>query len=76
MPRETKDDTERQRPSAEIPVVPEGYTAGIGPDGKKYIVPQFMVPALDQAFDSYRKQMDMKVFEESAQVSIALAHYS
>ncbi|KAF8182688.1 hypothetical protein BJ912DRAFT_928437 [Pholiota molesta] len=41
--------------------VPDGYTIGIGPNGQHYIVPQFMVTALDNAFESYRVKSDLKV---------------
>jgi len=33
--------------------IPDGYTVGTRPDGQKYLVPQYMVPALDHAFASY-----------------------
>ncbi|KAF8811076.1 hypothetical protein BYT27DRAFT_7018481, partial [Phlegmacium glaucopus] len=40
--------------------IPEGYVVIIGPDEERYVVPQFMVPALHQMFDGYRKKADLE----------------
>ncbi|KAF8953123.1 hypothetical protein BDZ97DRAFT_1929973 [Flammula alnicola] len=39
--------------------IPEGFTIGTGPDGQQYLVPQYMVPALDHAFASYQSKADL-----------------
>jgi hypothetical protein len=54
--------------------VPDGYTIGIGPNGQHYIVPQFMVTALDNAFESYRVKSDLKVANFQGEVSSSIAY--
>jgi hypothetical protein len=49
--------------------IPEGYVVIIGPDEERYVVPQFMVPALHQMFDGYRKKADLEVFKCPGSVS-------
>ncbi|KAF8959893.1 hypothetical protein BDZ97DRAFT_2077742 [Flammula alnicola] len=41
--------------------IPEGFTIGTGPDGQQYLVPQYMVPALDHAFALYQSKADLGV---------------
>ena len=52
--------------------IPDGFTTRIGPDGQHYLVPQYMVPALDQAFESYRKKAELRVDNQPAGVSDVL----
>src|ERR1700761_4089029 len=52
--------------------IPDGFTTRIGPDGQHYLVPQYMVPALDQAFESYQKKAELRVDNQPAGVSDVL----
>ncbi|KAF8802329.1 hypothetical protein BYT27DRAFT_7215423 [Phlegmacium glaucopus] len=57
--------------------IPEGYVLIIGPDDKEYVVPEFMVPALHQMFDGYRKKVDLDVFRGAGSCpSEAWVHYA
>lgn len=49
--------------------LPEGYLAITGPDDEEYVVPDFMVPALHQMFDGYRKKLDLHAFRRAGAVS-------
>ena len=49
--------------------VPHGFTIGTTSDGKEYLVPSHMVPALDQAFASYHTKIKMGVATSSGGVS-------
>ena len=57
------------KPTTKIQNIPDGFTVGISPDGKQYLVPQYMVPALDQAFASYRSKEDLGVVNAPGGVS-------
>ncbi|KAF8809687.1 hypothetical protein BYT27DRAFT_7254402 [Phlegmacium glaucopus] len=48
--------------------IPDRYVVIIGPGKQCYVVPQFMVPALHQMFDGYRKKQDMEVFRAAGSV--------
>jgi hypothetical protein len=50
-------------------IIPEGYIVIVGSDGEKYVVPEFMVPAFHQMFDSYRKKLDIDAFRRAGAVS-------
>ena len=50
--------------------IPEGYVTVTAPDGKNYIVPEFMVPTLHQSFEGYRKKVDLGVNNAAGSVSI------
>ena len=49
--------------------IPDGFTTGIRPDSQHYLVPQYMVPAMDQAFESYQKKAELRVDNQPAEVS-------
>jgi len=59
----------QRQSSTKISDIPEGFTTGIGPDGQHYLVPEYMVPALDQAFVSYRKKTELGACNAPAAVS-------
>ena len=63
--------TQQTQPSTSTTItpIPDGFTIGTGPDGKKYLVPQFMVPALDQAFAAYQTKLELGVSKEQGGVS-------
>ena len=50
--------------------IPDGFILVVGPDGKKYIVPEFMVTALDQDYHSDKKKEELKSFSAAGTVSI------
>jgi hypothetical protein len=56
--------------------IPEGFLEVIGPDEKKYIVPEFMVPALDQAILANQKKVEKKAFEARGAVSLSIHLFS
>ncbi|KAM6490266.1 hypothetical protein JOM56_014243 [Amanita muscaria] len=41
--------------------LPEGYVCVTSNDGQQYIVPNYLVPATHQAFEAYRKKVEMEV---------------
>jgi hypothetical protein len=54
-------------PSAAIPA---GFPPIIGPDGQQCIVPEYLIPATHQAFDAYRKRVELDVNNEQGGVCI------
>ena len=62
----------KNKSSTTISDIPDGFTTGIGPDGQHYLVPQYMVPAMDQAFESYQKKAELRVDNQPAGVSDVL----
>ena len=50
--------------------VPQGYVVVIGPDGQRYLVPEFMVPTLHQTFEGYCKKRDLGIFKAAGSVSV------
>jgi hypothetical protein len=44
--------------------IPEGYVTVAGPDGKDYLVPEFMVPTLHQSFEAYRKKVSFEAYRK------------
>jgi len=49
--------------------VPDGMTTRLGPGDKPYLVPQYLVPAMDQAFASFHQKGYVGVLEAKPQVS-------
>ena len=62
----------KNKSSTMISDIPDGFTTRSGPDGQHYLVPQYMVPAMDQAFESYRKKAELHVDNQPAGVSDVL----
>jgi hypothetical protein len=50
--------------------IPDGYVTVAGPDGKNYLVPEFMVPTLHQSFEAYRKKVDLGAHSAAGSVSV------
>lgn len=48
--------------------IPEGFTVRVGPGDKEYLVPQYMIPALDQAFAAYHHKTDLNVLHTQPEV--------
>ena len=42
--------------------IPEGFIAIIGPNNEKYIVPEFMIPQLEQDFQSTMRKDKLGAF--------------
>jgi len=61
--------TRKNQSSTTISDIPDGFTTRTGPDGQQYLVPQYMVPALDQAFVSYQTKAELGVCDQPAGVS-------
>ena len=49
--------------------IPDGYATVISPDQKRYVVPEFFIPALHQIFDGYHKKVELEVFKAEGNVS-------
>ncbi|KIM35092.1 hypothetical protein M413DRAFT_14730 [Hebeloma cylindrosporum] len=58
MKKKNQDTTQDENPSSSTP---NGFTMGVTPDGKEYLVPQYIVPALDQAFSAYQTKAQLGV---------------
>jgi len=52
-----------------LTAVPDGFTTRLGPNDKEFVVPQYLIPALDQAFVTFRKKVDLEVLKAKPQVS-------
>ena len=52
-----------------LSVVPDGFTTRLGPNGEKCVVPQYLILALDYAFVSYHKKVDLEVLKVKPEVS-------
>ena len=62
----------KNKSSTTISDIPDGFTTRIRPDSQHYLVPQYMVPALDQEFASYWKKAELHVDNQPAGVSDVL----
>lgn len=49
--------------------LPEGYVVALDPEDREYIVPEFMVPALHQAYAGYRHKKNLNAFGAPGSVS-------
>jgi hypothetical protein len=58
-----------QPPESEHSWIPDGCVILVGPDGKRYVVPAFMGPAMRQAFEGQKKK-DLMTFGASGTVSL------
>jgi hypothetical protein len=50
--------------------IPEGFLEVDGPDKRIYVVPEFMVPALQQDYNANKKKEDLNAFQASGSVSV------
>jgi hypothetical protein len=48
---------------------PEGFVRVTGPDGTPCLVPEFLIPATNQAFEGYRKRLELGVNKKDGGVS-------
>lgn len=60
---------QQTQPSTLTPV-PDGFTTGVNSNNQQYLVPQYMVPALDQAFSAYQSKADLGVLNARPGVSV------
>lgn len=49
--------------------LPEGFVFVTGPDNEIYIVPEFMVPALDQNYNAKQKKLELRASSAPGSVS-------
>lgn len=49
--------------------IPEGYVLVLGPDNQNYIIPEFMVPALEHDFRAIRRKRDLRASSAPGTVS-------
>lgn len=56
--------------------VPDGYIIINGPDNQKFLVPEFMVPALQQNLDANQKKQDLDVFQAAGSVSKLFLYFT
>lgn len=58
--------------SQEVTAVPDGFVLITFEDGSHCIVPEFLVPATNDAFNGYRKRLAMDITWKSGGVSVYL----
>ena len=51
-------------------VVPDGFMWWTGPNGEHHMIPEFLIPARDQAFAGYHKCIEMDICNEQGGVCI------
>jgi hypothetical protein len=56
--------------------IPKGFVFVTGPDNELYIVPEFMVPALDQEYNAKQKKLELRASSAPGSVSHFLIHNS
>jgi hypothetical protein len=49
--------------------IPDGFVLINGPDNERYVVPEYMVPALHQTFDAKKKKEELDVCNAMGSVS-------
>ncbi|KIM38786.1 hypothetical protein M413DRAFT_12460 [Hebeloma cylindrosporum] len=54
-----------QKTPTTLMTIPEGFTTQVGPDGKHYWVPPYLIPALDQAFVAHQSKADQLSDQEN-----------
>lgn len=69
MPKSTKGKKKSMRPRSDQAVL-EGFAPVIGPDGARYNIPEFMIPATHQAFAAYKKSANLGVDNKFNGVSL------
>jgi hypothetical protein len=66
--RDTKKDQDKE--FGTLTAVPDGFTMRSGPNDREFVVPQYLIPALDHAFASFRKKADLGALKANPQVSL------
>jgi hypothetical protein len=69
MPNEPSKAIDRDA-NAQSLSIPDGLVLTIGPDGEHRIVPEFLIPATDQAFAVCRERTALRVRDEQGGVSV------
>lgn len=59
----------QEKQSSKISAVPDGFTMGVGPDDQAFLVPQYLVPALDHEFDAYNSKAKFDILKAQPGVS-------
>jgi hypothetical protein len=52
-----------------LTAVPDGFTTRLGPNNQEFVVPQYLLPALDHAFISFRKKGDLEALNAKPEVN-------
>jgi len=63
----------KSTPSKPTIAVPDGFTVLTREDGPECIVPEYLVPATNHAFDGYRTRLAADVTEKLGGVSVILS---
>ena len=69
MSKENQDKKQQEKQYGMLLSVPDGMTTRIAADGRAYLVPQYLIPAMDHAFASFRKKGDVGALKAKPQVS-------
>ncbi|KAF8151276.1 hypothetical protein BJ912DRAFT_1069162 [Pholiota molesta] len=56
-----KKNAQNSAPGIVLPTVPNGFSVATGPDDKEYLVPDFLLPALQQEFDAWQMRVALGV---------------
>ena len=60
---------EKSQGSTSLADIPDGFVIRVGPGDKEYLVPLYMVPALDQAFAAYQQKVNLEVSKAQPEAS-------
>ena len=55
--------------------IPKGYVIAFDSEDQQYIVPEFMVLAMHQAYASYCHKQDLNAFAAAGEVSTTLLYF-
>ncbi|KAF8186705.1 hypothetical protein BJ912DRAFT_927057 [Pholiota molesta] len=55
-----KKNAQNSAPGIVLPTVPNGFSVATGPDDKEYLVPDFLLPALQQEFDAWQMRVALR----------------
>jgi hypothetical protein len=61
--------TSSPQPQLDNEWIPEGFVVIKGPDSRRYIVPEFMLPSMQQQFDGDQNKIDLEAFLHLGAVS-------
>jgi len=75
MPTTLQQQNEATHQESHSAPIPDGFVETIGPHGEYRIVPEYLIPATHQAFEAYRKRVELDVRNEAGGVSIFVSNY-
>lgn len=53
----------------DITWIPDGFELVRGPDGERFIIPEYLFPALQQKYNANEREIELKATEASGSVS-------